>query len=884
MAMALTQHTRIIAIYTPLEEDYLLLRSFTGHEGISHLFSFDLDLLSQDPAVKFKDIIGKPVTIRVTLANDKERYFNGFISRFEQIGCDTGLTTYRATMVPWLWFLTQTTDCRIFQNKSVPDIIQQIFKEYGFTDVKFKLEGTYDAREYCVQYRETDYNFVARLMEQYGMFYFFEHEKDKHILVVADSPSAHQPCPEKKEAHWQLPGGGVAPEEDVVTSLQMEQQFRPGKYALSDYFFKVPSTSLLSEVTTTINVGGNGAYEIYDFPGEYEKKKDGEALAKLRMEEEEAKHLIITGTSTCRAFTSGYRFDLKEYGRGDMNKAYMLTEVRHKASLGDSYTTGIGGGSEDYSNKFACIPYEIPYRPLRVTPKPSVRGAQTAVVVGKAGEEIWTDKYGRIKVQFHWDREGKFDQDSSCWIRVSQNWAGKQWGAMFLPRIGQEVIVEFLEGDPDQPIITGRVYNAEQMPPYPLPDEQTKSTIISNSSKGGGGFNELRFEDMAGGEEIYLHGEKDWNVDIKRNESETIGSNLSSSAGGNISQSSGANISRTADDNITDKAGKCINTESGNDMSLKAGGSYALHTNLGIHLKAMNFIAALIESGAKEAAEAIKKGAMRAGVAAAAAGGGAAGTAAGGGAGTGAAAGAGLKAAGGQLASGAEATGMQALAALSPGIEAGAKEIQQRSENAAKGMQNLEGPVNNAIAKADAFKQALDKGASPEAIATAFMAMAAAASEAWADAKKIIEGLLPQIPSIVLWAMKDINATALWSMSLQTRVKDIDIEAKNKNINIKAKRDLNVEAATKDLNLKASKKNVSITGKEKVSIKAEDKAFVIEAGKDKLTIKSPKMIMLKVKSSAVCVTENGILVSSKKVKIKGSEGPVEVKGNPVKLN
>lgn len=493
-----TQDSRMMAIETPLGKDHLLLRSFTGREGVSQLFTFELDLLSEDSAIQFTDIVGKPVTIRLTLANEKERYFNGCISKFAQIGCDTGLTTYKATMVPWLWFLTQTTDCRIFQKQSVPDIVQKIFKEYGFTDVKLQLQGTYEPREYCVQYRESDYNFVARLLEQYGIFYYFEHKKDKHILVLGDNPSVHQPCPEKAKAHCQLPGGGAPPEEDVLTSLTMEQSFRPGKCALSGYYFETPSTSLLSEVATTLKIGGNEKFELYDYPGEYDKKAEGEALAKLRIEEQEAQQLIVTGTSNCRAFTSGYKFELTDYGRKDMNKAYLLTEVQHIASLGESYTSGAtGGGTEDYTNSFTCIPHAVPYRPLRVTPKPLIHGTQTARVVGAPGEIIWCDKYGRIKVQFFWDREGKWNEDSSCWVGVSQNWGGKGWGGVFVPHAGQEVIISFKEGDPDRPMVTGRVYNAEVMPPLELPAQATKSAIRDHNG------NEMIMEGKDG--EQFIH-------------------------------------------------------------------------------------------------------------------------------------------------------------------------------------------------------------------------------------------------------------------------------------------------------------------------------------------------------------------------------------------
>ncbi len=519
--MPYTQDNRLIAIDTPLGKDVLLLHSFTGYEGISRLFRFELDLLSEDPSISYDKIVGQRVTIRVSLADGRERYFNGFVSRFVQSGNDERFTHYRAEMIPWLWFLTRTADCRIFQNKTIPDIIIQIFTDLGFKDFKNVLQGNFEPREYCVQYRETDFNFVSRLMEQYGIFYFFQHENSKHTLMLANSSTAHQPCPNQAKARYDYTATGIE-QEDVITSWQAEYELRPGKYALTDYNFETPSTSLAVNESSIVQVGGNNRYEIYDYPGEYLKKPQGQNLVKLRMEEEEAPATVLRGASLCRAFTSGYRFDLTEHYRQDMNKAYVLTEVQHVASVGESYSTGDDAG-ETYSNQFTCIPHSVQYRPLRVTPKPVVQGPQTAVVAGKDGEEIWTDKYGRVKVQFHWDREGEYNENSSCWIRVAQTWAGKQWGAMYIPRIGQEVIVDFLEGDPDQPIITGRVYNAEEMPPYELPKEQTKSTVKTLSSKSGGGFNEIRFEDKKGEEQVFIHGEKDLDVRIKNDRREWIG-------------------------------------------------------------------------------------------------------------------------------------------------------------------------------------------------------------------------------------------------------------------------------------------------------------------------------------------------------------------------
>jgi len=562
--MLYTQDNRLIAIDTSLGRDVLLLQGFTGHEGISQLFSFDLDLLSENPSIAFNDIVGQKVTLTITLADGGSRYINGFVSRFAQSGGDERFTYYRAEVVPWLWFLTRTTDCRIFQRMTVPDIIAKIFRDLGFSDFKLMLQGSFEPRDYCVQYRETDFNFVSRLMEEYGILYFFEHDEDTHTLVLANSPSAHKPCPEQPEARCNFALGALL-DEDTVTAWQMEQELRPGKYALTDYNFETPSTSLAVNVDTTVNGGSNGKYEIYDFPGEYLKKAQGEQLVKIRMEEEEAPHTVVSGASTCRAFTPGYRFELTGHYSQQMDRSYILTEVQHVASVGESYSEAGADVGENYSNHFTCIPHDVPFRPSRITPKPTVQGPQTAVVVGRSGEEIYTDKYGRVKVQFHWDREGKRDENSSCWVRVSHPWAGKGWGAVAIPRIGQEVIIDFLEGDPDQPIITGRVYNAEQMPPYGLPAGGVVSGLKSNSTKGGGGYNEFIMDDTKGNELIRVHGQYDMDStiehdlrehvlhdrsrDVTNNETFMIGNDQTETIGGNQTLSVAKNRMRTVTQN-----------------------------------------------------------------------------------------------------------------------------------------------------------------------------------------------------------------------------------------------------------------------------------------------------------------------------------------------
>jgi type VI secretion system secreted protein VgrG len=524
--MPYTQENRLIAVDTPLGADVLLLQGLTGNEGVSRLFRFDLDLLSEKNSISFKDVVGQNVTIRITLGDNTPRYFNGFVSRFAQSGSDVRFTHYQMEVVPWLWFLTRIADCRIFQEKAIPDIIKAVFDSRGFQDYRFSLTSTYDPREYCVQYRETDFNFVSRLMEQYGIFYFFEHENGKHTLVLGDSESVHQPCPHQSKAGYNLVVGGLDAD-DVVTGWHMEQELRTGKYSLTDYNFETPSANLMANEPTVVNVGGNSAYEIYDYPGEYPNKSQGKTLAAVRMQEEEASHLVVSGSSVCRAFTTGYKFTLEDHYRDDMNTSYVLTEIQHVASVEGSYTTGDETAGEHYSNHFNCIPANVPFRPPRRTREPFVQGPQTALVVGKSGEEIWVDKYGRIKVQFYWDRLGTKDEKSSCWIRVSQPWAGAGWGAMWIPRMGQEVIVDFLEGDPDRPLITGRVYNAEQIVPYSLPDNQTRSTFLSRSSKGGGAsnFNEMRFEDKKDSEQIFMNAEKDMDLRVEKESREFVGAN-----------------------------------------------------------------------------------------------------------------------------------------------------------------------------------------------------------------------------------------------------------------------------------------------------------------------------------------------------------------------
>jgi type VI secretion system secreted protein VgrG len=575
--MPLTQVARQIAIDTPLGEDAVLLRSLKGQEALSRLFTFDLDLVSEDPSINYNDIVGQSVTVRVALADGSLRYWNGWVSRFVQAGRDNKVAVYQATMVPWLWFLDQTADCRIFQDKTAPDIVKQIFQEYGYRDFKLSLYGDFVKRDYCVQYRETDFNFVCRLMEEEGIFYFFEHENGKHTLVLGNDPAVHQPCPNQASARYEGSAGGWQ-DDDVILQWLQEQEVRPGTFTATDYNFETPSANMQSSVK------GNGKWEIYDFPGEYTKRGDGDKLVKVRLQEQQMPQSVAHGTSDCRAFGVGYKFKLTDHYRDDLNQEYVLTAVFHSARHSLGFTSGSADTSPAYENTFECVPASTPIRPPRRTPVPVVQGCQTAVVVGPDGEEIFTDKYGRVKVQFHWDREGKKNENSSCWVRVSYPWAGKAWGGIQIPRIGQEVIVDFIEGDPDRPIVTGRVYNAGQMPPWDLPGKKMVSGYKSNSTKGGGGYNEISLDDTKGTELIQVHGQYDMDTKIEHDERRHVLNNRtknidvdeSSTIGNNRTEKVGNNEQITIGVNRTELVGSNENIAIGSNRTETVGANESI--------------------------------------------------------------------------------------------------------------------------------------------------------------------------------------------------------------------------------------------------------------------------------------------------------------------
>ncbi len=554
--MPVSQDTSSLALITSLGPNKLVIVRATIAEQLGRLFSMEMELSSEDPALDFSAIVGGNATIRLELDHNKTRYWNGNVSRFVQTEADSKAGgRYRATLVPWLWFLTRASDCRIFQNKTVPDIIKQVFRDHGFADFKDSLTGHYGPWENCVQYRETDFNFVSRLMEHEGIYYYFTHENGKHILVLADGVSAHEPYPGYSEVTFRTGRGGVATNE-AITGWALEQEVQPGTYSLNDFNFEKPKTSLVAKSKVATKHAQN-SFEMYDYPGEYGEHSEGTDYSKIRIEELHSQHEIVQGEANARGIAVGYTFTLTNSPRRDQNRKYLITAASYQLT-GQHYGSGEEKSGELYACHFTAIDATKHFRAGRITPKPLIQGPQTAIVVGPKGEEIHTDKHGRIVVQFHWDRHGKADENSSCWVRISQSaWAGKKWGSMFIPRVGQEVIVEFLEGDPDLPIVTGQVYNADTTPPYDLPADKTKTSLKTNSTKGGQGFNELRFEDLKGKEQVFIHSEKRMDVRVKASKYETIGGDHHVNVGAKTDKNPGGNLNITVglDENIHVKGG-----------------------------------------------------------------------------------------------------------------------------------------------------------------------------------------------------------------------------------------------------------------------------------------------------------------------------------------
>ena len=504
----LTQDQRLISISTPLGTDELLLTSFEGTEYISNLFEFEIEVLSSNHTINPQQIIGKTVTLNIQ--NDQKRTFNGFITRFiyGEVVADN-LRVYRMTMVPWLWFLSKTNNHRIFQDKTSKEIIVKIFKDLGFNDFDYKATGNQTPREYCVQHNESDLNFVLRLLEEDGIAYFFVQKGDKHIMTIVDAANAYQETAETNLTYSK----GSNPDAQI-SRWEHVYAFTKGKWSLNDYDFLNPTKSQLKTTASTSSFSNVNKYEHYEY-SPYHDFAGIQDLSKKRIESEETGMNTIESSSDCSSFFAGGKFKLAKHAVEQEKGSYIITAIQHRA-YDLSYLAGNEGQTE-YRNDFSCIPDSVHYRPPMSHIKPVMQGPQSAMVVGAKGEDIYVDNTGRIKVQFYWDREGKKDENSTCYIRVMQPWAGSGWGTSFIPRIGMEVIVNFFDGDPDRPVITGAVYNGDNKQPF---SSKTQSGIKTRSSKNGtaSNANELRFDDMKGSEQILIHAEKNLDTEVENDE------------------------------------------------------------------------------------------------------------------------------------------------------------------------------------------------------------------------------------------------------------------------------------------------------------------------------------------------------------------------------
>jgi type VI secretion system secreted protein VgrG len=567
--MSLSQDDRLLKITTPLGEGAVLLQAFSGREELSKSFEYELSLVSEAP-IDGAALLHQPVSWTVHDPDETPRVFHGVVRAFEAgAAIGRGLSTSTITVVPWFWFLTRTTDCRIYQNLSVPDIVADVFGRFGLSDFRNDCTNAAAVRDYTVQYRETAFDFVSRLLEDEGIAYRYETTAESHTLVLFDAVAQYVECTPHGSVEYR-PELAAAP---VVSMWNRRVEFIPGKSSTTDYNEQTPATDLLQTQTSVISLTGNSSFEQFEFPGRYRATDEGTAKATLRMEQWEASHDRVRGQSGCSSFVCGGTFTLTKHPADDGGQ-FVFLAVEHTASEPSS-------GQGRYRNSFVAAPADLPFRPMPDTPRPLAVGPQSAVVVGPSGEEIYTDEFGRVKVQFFWDRVGEANENSSCWVRLSEAWAGKGWGSLHLPRIGQEVVVEFLHGDPDRPIVTGRVYNGVQLPPFKLPDNKTQSGLRTRSTSGGDEetFNELRFEDKKDEEEIYFHAQKNFTRIVEHDDTLAVANDRTVTVKNNNSRT----VSEGNDTTTIEKGNSTLTVSEGNHAVTVTKGKATFDVNEGDH-------------------------------------------------------------------------------------------------------------------------------------------------------------------------------------------------------------------------------------------------------------------------------------------------------------
>lgn len=511
-----TQSKRIAKLVTPLGDDVLVLLRLDGTEALSELYEFRVEALTSEAAIDTDAVIGHPVHVALGVEGGGTRHFHGLCTDIRWLGGRNERDHYELTLRPWLWLTTRQTDSRIFPNMSVKDIINKVFSDSGFTNVEFRLQGDLGTLPYTVQYQETNFAFVSRLMERYGLYYFFEHTEAKHQLVITNHKGAHVAAPGYAEVPY-YPPNNVSRERDHLTEWSSVARLRTEKVSVQDYNYTRASTNLsdMSQATVQHGAAGN-AY--YTYPAGHAEPGKGRNLAQVILDAERAQALRFYGAGYAGGLGAGSKFKVAKDPLPSAGSDYLVVRASHSITS-DEYRSGAGGGGVPYHGTLECQLWDTPFRAPQRTPWPRMSGPQTAKVVGAQGEEIDVDDKGRILVHFHWEREGK----PSCRVRVAQVWAGSGWGGVYIPRIGQEVVVEYIDGDPDRPMVTGAVYNSDHAMPIAQPGDKTQSTLKSNSSKGGGGFNEFRFEDKKGQEQIYTHAQKDRVTEVLNDDSLTVG-------------------------------------------------------------------------------------------------------------------------------------------------------------------------------------------------------------------------------------------------------------------------------------------------------------------------------------------------------------------------
>lgn len=592
--MEFQHETRGIRLNTALGPTALGFRSMTMREGISQLFEIEVEALSETADVDFEALLGRNLTVALDTEAGEPRYFNAFVSRARLLGAVERVYGVRLTCAPWLWFLTLSQNCRIFADKNVRDIVSEVLDQHAMGDYEFRLDREYPTYEYYVQYNETDYDFISRVLEREGVAFYFEHENGSHRLVFVDSMSRYAPYAGYDTFRYEPAGHVSGIQEEAVMDWLPEKQVLTTRVALRDFNFETPKADLNADS----NVSRQHAIsemEVFEYPGLYRNRSDGTTYAKTRVEALQSAYSLVRAGGTLRGVVSGCRFRLEDHPVDAFNSEYLVLSVEHRMT-GAPFESG-RESTESYECSFTAMPIEETFRPPRVTPWPRIRGPQTAMVVGTEGEEIDPDEYGRVKVRFHWS-----PGDSSCWIRVTQVWTGPNWGALSIPRIGEEVIVEFEDGDPDRPIITGRVYNANAMPPYDPPSEPTVTTFKTNSSKGGGGFNELRFDDKKGEENLFIHAQKDmdtWvrntsrknignerHVMVDKSQTKEVGEDSFETVGMSHYQDVGMECHSTVGLDAFESVGMTYHLDAGMDSLLTAQMNTVVNAGMTIHLKA----------------------------------------------------------------------------------------------------------------------------------------------------------------------------------------------------------------------------------------------------------------------------------------------------------